>query len=137
MQFPYIISKQPCQPFCQCFLVGMKCTILVNLLTTTKIESYPCANSNFVMKFADMCAQGFSGMEFASWLLYTIFVLLADIISFHILFHLLHYSWPPEVLGNQFHHLPLSFMTFYWHIMIQPNYFHSELIIFWYMDFLL
>jgi len=37
-------------------IVGMKCTILVNLSTTTKIESYPCANSNLVMKSTNMCA---------------------------------------------------------------------------------
>jgi len=33
-------------------VVGTKCTIFVNLSTTTKIESYPCAKGNFVMKSA-------------------------------------------------------------------------------------
>ena len=35
-------------------IVEIKCTIFVNLLTTTKIESYPCASSNLVIKFAEM-----------------------------------------------------------------------------------
>jgi len=35
-------------------VVGIKCTIFVSLSTTTKIESYPCANSNLVMKSAEM-----------------------------------------------------------------------------------
>ena len=33
-------------------VVGIKCPIFVNLSTTTKIESYPCAKGNFVMKSA-------------------------------------------------------------------------------------
>jgi len=33
-------------------VVGIKCPIFVNLSTTTKIESYPCAKGNFVIKSA-------------------------------------------------------------------------------------
>jgi len=44
-------------------IVEMKCPIFVNLSTTTRIESYPCTNGNLVMKSADMCVQGFSGIE--------------------------------------------------------------------------
>ena len=45
-------------------VVGIKCPIFVNLSTTTKIESYPYAKGNFVMKSALMCDQAFSGIEF-------------------------------------------------------------------------
>jgi len=45
-------------------VVGIKCTIFVNLLTNTKIELYPCASSNLVIKSAEMWAQGFSRIEF-------------------------------------------------------------------------
>ena len=45
-------------------VVGIKCTILVNWSTTTRIESYSCAKGNLVMKSADIYAQGFSGIEF-------------------------------------------------------------------------
>jgi len=31
-------------------VVGTKCTIFVNLSTTTKIELYPCTKGNFVIK---------------------------------------------------------------------------------------
>ena len=52
-------------PFADVFsIVGIKCTIFVNLLTNTRIELYPCASSNLVMKSAEMYAQGFSGVEF-------------------------------------------------------------------------
>ena len=47
------------------FIVGIKYTIFVNLLTTTKIESYPWAKGNLVIKFAEICIQGFSGIEFS------------------------------------------------------------------------
>jgi len=45
-------------------VVGIKCTIFVNLSTTTRIKLYSCASSNLVIKSAEMCAQGFSGIEF-------------------------------------------------------------------------
>ena len=45
-------------------VVGIKCTIFVNLSTTTKIELYPCTNSNLVMKSAEIYTQGFSRIEF-------------------------------------------------------------------------
>ena len=45
-------------------VVGMKCSIFVNLSTTTRMASYPCAKGNFVMKSALMCDQVFSGIEF-------------------------------------------------------------------------
>jgi len=35
-------------------VVKIKCTIFVNLLTTTKIESYPCTSGNLVIKSAKM-----------------------------------------------------------------------------------
>ena len=44
-------------------VVGIKCTILANQSTTTRIESYLCTNSNLVMKSAEMCVQGLSGIE--------------------------------------------------------------------------
>ena len=44
-------------------IVGMKWTIFVNLSTTTKIESYPWANSNLVIKSAEICIQDLSGIE--------------------------------------------------------------------------
>ena len=44
-------------------VVGMKWTIFVNLSTTTKIESYPCAIGSLVIKSANICIQGFSGIE--------------------------------------------------------------------------
>jgi len=44
-------------------IVGIKCTILVNLLTTTKIGLYPWAKCSFVIKSADICIQGFSRIE--------------------------------------------------------------------------
>jgi len=47
------------------FIVEIKCTIFVNLLTTTKIELYPCASSNLVMKSTEIWAQGFSRIEFS------------------------------------------------------------------------
>jgi len=46
-------------------MVDMKCTIFVNLSTTTKIESYPCTKGNFVMKFALIWVHAFSGIEFS------------------------------------------------------------------------
>ena len=46
------------------FMVGTKCTIFVNLSTTTRIESYPCIKGNFVMKFALMWVHIFSGIKF-------------------------------------------------------------------------
>jgi len=45
------------------FVVGIKWTIFVNLSTTTKIKSYSCANGSLVMKSANICIQGFSGIE--------------------------------------------------------------------------
>jgi len=36
------------------FVVGIKWTIFVSLSTTTKIESYPRAKGNFVIKSADI-----------------------------------------------------------------------------------
>jgi len=45
-------------------IVEIKCTILVNLSTTTRIESYSCASGNLVMKSTEMYAQGFSRIEF-------------------------------------------------------------------------
>ena len=45
-------------------VVGIKCTIFVNLSTTTKIELYSCTNSNLVMKSAEIYTQGFSRIEF-------------------------------------------------------------------------
>ena len=45
-------------------VVGMKCTIFVSLLTTTKIELYPCAKGSFVIKSTDICVHGFSRIEF-------------------------------------------------------------------------
>ena len=45
-------------------VVEIKCTIFVNLSTTTKIELYPCTNSNLVMKSAEIYTQGFSRIEF-------------------------------------------------------------------------
>ena len=45
-------------------IVGIKYTIFVNLSTTTKIELYPCASSNLMMKSAEIYTQGFSRIEF-------------------------------------------------------------------------
>ena len=45
-------------------VVGTKCVIFVNLSTTTRIESYPCAKGNFVMKSALMWVHVFSGIKF-------------------------------------------------------------------------
>ena len=44
-------------------VVGMKWTIFVSLSTTTKIESYPWASSNLVIKSAEMYVQGLSKIE--------------------------------------------------------------------------
>jgi len=44
-------------------VVGIKWTIFVNLSTTTKIELYPCAIGSLVIKSANICIQGFSGIE--------------------------------------------------------------------------
>jgi len=44
-------------------VVGIKCTIFVNLLTTTKIKSYPWAKNSFVIKSADIKIYDFSGIE--------------------------------------------------------------------------
>jgi len=64
MQFPHVISNNLASPSTNVFsIVGMKCAIFVNLSTTTRIKSYPCANGNLVMKSADMCVQGLSGIE--------------------------------------------------------------------------
>jgi len=72
-----ILSSNPCNfhrlslnnlasPFADVFsVVGMKCTIFVSLLTTTKIESYPCTKGSFVIKSANICVYGFSGIEFS------------------------------------------------------------------------
>jgi len=46
------------------FIVEIKYTIFVNLLTTTRIELYPCASGNLVIKSAEIYTQGFSGIEF-------------------------------------------------------------------------
>ena len=52
-------------PFADVFsIVEIKYTIFVNLSTTTKIELYPCTSSNLVIKSAEICTQGFSGIEF-------------------------------------------------------------------------
>ena len=45
-------------------VVGMKCAIFVNLSTTTKIESYPCAKGNFIIKSALIWVHTFSGIKF-------------------------------------------------------------------------
>jgi len=44
-------------------VVGMKWTIFVNLSTTTKIELYPRASGNLVIKSTEMCVQGLSRIE--------------------------------------------------------------------------
>ena len=46
-------------------VVGIKCTIFVNLSTTTKIESYSCAKGNFVIKSTLIWVHAFSGIEFS------------------------------------------------------------------------
>ena len=46
-------------------VVSMKWTILVSRSTTTKILSYPCARGNLAIKSANICVQGFSGIEFS------------------------------------------------------------------------
>ena len=43
-------------------IVEIKWTIFVNLSTTTKIESYPCAIGSLVIKSANICVQGFLGI---------------------------------------------------------------------------
>ena len=45
-------------------VVGIKWTILVSRSTTSRILSYPCAKGNLVIKSANICAQGFSKIEF-------------------------------------------------------------------------
>ena len=45
-------------------VVRIKCTIFVNLSTTTKIELYSCASSNLVIKSTEIYAQSFSRIEF-------------------------------------------------------------------------
>ena len=45
-------------------VVGIKCTIFMNLSTITKIAPYSCAKGNFVMKSALMWLHAFSGIEF-------------------------------------------------------------------------
>ena len=44
-------------------IVEIKWTIFVNLFTTTKIELYFWANSNLVIKSAEICVQGLFGIE--------------------------------------------------------------------------
>ena len=44
-------------------VVGIKWTIFVNLSTTTKIESYPCAIGSLVIKSTNICVQGFSSIK--------------------------------------------------------------------------
>jgi len=46
------------------FIVEIKYTIFVNLLTTTRIELYPCTSGNLVIKSTEIYTQGFSGIEF-------------------------------------------------------------------------
>jgi len=70
-----ILSGNPCNfytlslnnyanPSAEVFsVVEIKCTIFVNLSTTTQIESYPWAKGNLVIKSAKICVQGFSGIE--------------------------------------------------------------------------
>ena len=45
-------------------IVGIKCTIFIDLSTTTKIELYPWAKGSLVIKSANICVQGFSRIEF-------------------------------------------------------------------------
>ena len=45
-------------------VVGIKWTILVNRSTTTRMLLYPCAKGNLVIKSANICVYGFSGIEF-------------------------------------------------------------------------
>ena len=44
-------------------IVEIKWTIFVNLSTTTKIESYPWASGNLVIKSTEIYVQGLSGIE--------------------------------------------------------------------------
>ena len=61
----YTLSLNNCaNPSADVFsVVGMKYTILVNLSAITKIELYLWAKDSFVIKSANMCVQGFSGIE--------------------------------------------------------------------------
>ena len=46
------------------FIVGIKWTILVKQSTTTRILLYSYAKGNLVIKSANICVYGFSGIEF-------------------------------------------------------------------------
>jgi len=46
-------------------VVGIKWTILFNQSTTTRMLLYPCTKDNLVIKSANICVYGFSGIEFS------------------------------------------------------------------------
>ena len=119
-------------------VVGIKCTIFVNLSTTTKIKSYPWAKGSLVIKSTNIYIQGFSEIELGINLLAgcsVIFILLAGIVSLYILLHFFYNFWLPKISSDQFHCFLLPLMPFYQHVMMQPNYLCSKLVISWYIDF--
>jgi len=80
-------------------IVGIKWTILVNQSTATRILSYPCIKGNLVIKSANICIQGFSGIDLALTFLPAILCSFLFVDRHHILPHIV--SPPLSLLATK------------------------------------